>query len=131
MEGKIKCALKTDGSLWCWDRDSWDSIYGPTPVMIDASADFVTFDVEGWGAAGIKGDGSLWRWRHERGDYKIPSLISSDVWIFVDVTYSSTDWCAIKSDHSLWCATEIGTGMKYSRVYPVRIIIPPEIPDDW
>jgi alpha-tubulin suppressor-like RCC1 family protein len=59
------CALKTDGSLWCWGA-SFEAPEGvrsdPVPTRIGTDSDWQSFDVETFFVCAVKRDRSLWCW---------------------------------------------------------------------
>lgn len=123
------CAVKENGTLWCWGMDNLlsrgDGDYTPTysPVKIGDKSDWVSVAVGGaynrQHACGKKNDMSLWCWGDDEfgqvgngGEVVIPAtpetyvkqpeLIGANYkWSFVSA--GSTYTCAITKDSELFC----------------------------
>ena len=136
----VSCAVKLDGSLWCWGGPSGgiqlDSVWYTTanPTQIGSSTAWRQISVGGQQACGIQSDGSLWcwgqNWAGAVGDgtttgRSAPVLISAGTtWAQVAALDSST--CAIRTDGTLWCwgangVGQIGDGSTSERDSPVQI----------
>lgn len=143
------CALKGDGSLWCWGS-SFSGQLGNTTTGADAhsnmpdrvtsqSSNWTQVTAGGYHTCAIRTDGSLWCWGNNlRGQLgqgnqgsdtnrALPSRVGADNdWMSV----SAGGWhtCALKTDQSLWCwgsnfYGELGDGTSGSaadRLVPTR-----------
>jgi alpha-tubulin suppressor-like RCC1 family protein len=131
------CAIKQDGSLWCWGRNNYgqlgDGTYSgkSTPVQIMSSG---VFSVALWlnHTCAVKIDGSLWCWGDngygQLGDgtntsRTTPVQITSGV---SSVALGGYHTCAVKIDGSLWCwgdngYGQLGDGTNTSKNTPVQI----------
>jgi alpha-tubulin suppressor-like RCC1 family protein len=137
--GYHTCAVKTDGSLWCWGWNYYGQLGDGTntsrtaPVRIMSSG--VSYVALGWGhTCAIKIDGSLWCWGLNyygqlgdgtNSDKNTPVQIMSSGVSSVALGYGHT--CAIKQDSSLWCwgsnsAGEVGDGTLINKNTPVQIM---------
>jgi alpha-tubulin suppressor-like RCC1 family protein len=133
------CAVKTDGSLWCWGNNSYgqlgDGTYTDrnTPVQIMSSG-VSSVALGGYHTCAVKTDGSLWCWGYngsgQLGDGTYTSrntpvqIMSSGV---SSVALGGYHTCAVKTDGSLWCwgrngYGQLGDGTNTSRNTPVQIM---------
>jgi alpha-tubulin suppressor-like RCC1 family protein len=115
------CAVKTDGSLWCWGGNDRGQLGDGTNVGKVIPKRIFASGVKKVSAGAkytcaIKNDSSLWCWGENNtgqlglgiigGYYTIPQFITDDV-IKVSTT-SGLSWgaghtCAVKSDGSIFC----------------------------
>jgi len=143
------CAVRTDGSLWCWGRNDHGELglgdrenrYEPARVGSLTTWRKVAAN-GGYHTCGLQTDGSLWCWGYsEHGQMgnggdgtapppdRTPEPVraggSTSTWIDVEAGVRHT--CAIKSDRSLWCwghnhAGQLGIGEQGTdRTSPVRV----------
>jgi len=137
--GSHTCAIKTDGSLWCWgnnlfgqlgDRTNTDR-NTPTQIMPSGATSVA---LGGSHTCAIKTNGSLWCWGAngygQLGDgtntaKNSPVQIMSSGVSSVSLGYNHT--CAIKQDGSLWCwgdnyYSQLGDGTNTDKNTPVYIM---------
>jgi alpha-tubulin suppressor-like RCC1 family protein len=138
------CAIKRNGSLWCWGYNQYGQVGIETdlgrefsyPIIVTSEESFSSVSVGGHHTCAIKTDGSLWCWGHngygQVGDgtntnrnspTQVPGMSSG-------VSSISLGWyhsCAIKTDGSLWCWGNNEYGQLGDRSYenknsPVQIM---------
>lgn len=115
------CALKTDGTAWCWGSDAQGQLGNgdgltadqttPSPVSIVGTGKWSQISVGRQGSCGIQNDGTAWCWGEDTngqlgngasGSQSSPQQISDPgPWVQITAGYLST--CGIKTDGSLWC----------------------------
>jgi alpha-tubulin suppressor-like RCC1 family protein len=128
------CAVKDDGTLWCWGADTFGKLGAAVepdaaapsfdvPTQVGSDADWAEASVDVFHACAVKHRGTLWCWgRNAEGqlgvgditDRAIPTQVgSASDWSSVSVGRFHT--CAEKTDHTVWCtgenvAGQLGTG---------------------
>jgi alpha-tubulin suppressor-like RCC1 family protein len=132
------CAVKTDGSLWCWGDNGYGQLGDgtntsrTTPVQITSGVSSVALGFSH--TCAIKQDGSLWCWGWndygQLGDgtntsKNTPVQIMSSGVVVVALEYAHT--CAIKQDGSLWCwgwndYGQLGDGTNANKDTPTYIM---------
>ncbi|MEW6775836.1 MAG: chromosome condensation regulator RCC1, partial [Bdellovibrionota bacterium] len=124
--GEHACAIKTDGSLWCWGRgDSGQlgdglSTGGYPPVREATQAtDWAQVSAGDFHTCAIKMGGSLWCWgANASGQFGDNSFTPSPVPVqeftqaadWAQVSAGANHTCAVKTDNSLWCWGYGGNG---------------------
>jgi hypothetical protein len=139
--GHHTCAIKTNGSLWCWGYNyygqlgigTWLDKKVPTQV---SGTNWVTVSA-GWAyTCGVKTDGTLWCWGdNEDGqlgigtwvDKSTPTQVGTGTnWVSVSAGVAHT--CGVKIDGTLWCWGDnwygqlgIGTWVELDKNTPTRV----------
>jgi alpha-tubulin suppressor-like RCC1 family protein len=127
------CALRNEGSLWCWGYPGGGVVGGSsTPARVGAATSW--FDVQAGhnSSCALKRDHSLWCWGSGRGgelgtgdldDRSLPTQVGQDRdWATVSLFYYHV--CATKLDGSLWCWGDragLGTGVDADVLSPARV----------
>ncbi|GBD03002.1 hypothetical protein HRbin19_00273 [bacterium HR19] len=134
------CAIKSDGSLWCWGwnfygqlglRDTIDRNY---PVWVSDITDVVQVIAGSEHTCAVKSDKSLWCWGwnfygqlglRDTANRNYPVWVS-DITDVVQVVAGAEHTCAVKSDGSLWCwgknaNGQLGVGDTTNRTSPVQV----------
>jgi alpha-tubulin suppressor-like RCC1 family protein len=117
------CAVRTDGTLWCWGENSskqlglGDNAQRDEPTQVGSATGWVRVATSWFHTCGIQQDGRLWCWgRNVEGQLgtgdtttrDTPELLSGTGWAGVAVCKFST--CAIRTDGSVWCTGENSSG---------------------
>lgn len=111
------CAIKADGSLWCWGSDT-DGALGngaggnsTQPSAVASTLPWTMVSVGYNTACGIKQDSTLWCWGDAYSgklgngtttpNLQSPAQIGTDKWRYIVARNDVS--CGIKTDGSLWC----------------------------
>jgi len=137
--GMHSCAVKGDGTAWCWgsnshcqfgDGTATDSL---TPVQVSSIASVAAIGGGTWYSCAVKSDGTAWcwgaNWGGQLGDgtttgSSIPVQVSGSA----GFTVIGLDWhsCAVKSDGTAWCwgpngGGQLGDGTTTGSSIPVQV----------
>jgi alpha-tubulin suppressor-like RCC1 family protein len=138
------CALKTDGTLWCWGNNEYgqlgtgDTRNRLTPVQVrELGADVHAASLGSGFACARKNDYSLWCWgANESGQLgtgdtdtrtKPTRADTGDLALAVRrLSIGTTHTCVRKTDNTLWCwgdnrSGQLGTGDTMTRLVPTQI----------
>jgi alpha-tubulin suppressor-like RCC1 family protein len=136
------CAVKTDGTLWCWGENTYGQLGDGTPgdslvpVQVSGHAtDWAAVSAGLLHTCAVKTDHSLWCWGYN-GYGELGNGATTDSLVPVQVSGHATNWaavtagqyhtCAVKTDHTLWCWGEngygtLGDGSTTSSPVPVQV----------
>lgn len=134
------CALRMDGSLWCWGGNQQGELgvgsaiterTDPTRV---GSAKWKTISASLSSTCGIQTDGTLWCWgTHYVDNTNYVSVFDPTMvpGAFTQVSVGAYHVCALKPDHTAWCwglnyNGELGTNDVVPRVSPTQITSGPQ-----
>lgn len=117
------CALRTDGSLWCWGRNTGRQLGQPSeegqirsPVRVGVDTDWQSVDAAQNYSCALKADGSLWCWGFNMGfmsrsgnpfgmsdtlQLDQPTQVAEGQWRALSTNMFHT--CAIDPAAQLWC----------------------------
>ncbi|WP_148572697.1 cutinase family protein [Nocardioides caldifontis] len=111
------CAVRSDGSAWCWGQ-SWQGELGVAgnvrknvPFRIGAATDWRAVEASWQHTCGLRADGSAWCWgRNDRGqlgdgttrDRTAPTRVQGAA-VFRRISLGDTQTCAIDDAQALWC----------------------------
>src|SRR5262249_42235667 len=114
--GDSTCAVRSDGTLWCWGLGpSTKGGMGTSAVPVRVGEDDDWSSVSGgtWGrdyACAIKKNGTLWCWGGERYESveAVPGVPRSPVQVgsetgWTAVTEGAGQSCGLRADRTLWC----------------------------
>jgi alpha-tubulin suppressor-like RCC1 family protein len=139
------CAIKSDGSLWCWGWNEHSQLGDGTnvdkrlPTRIGQESVWRDISIGSNRTCGIKNDGSLWEWG-ELGfesnpaliHHEIPTQVGNDVdWVKVNVGQFCT--MAMKANGSLWAWGDNKFGIYGNGYFNNNSLIPIQIglDHDW
>lgn len=96
------CAVKTDGSLWCWGGINGAS----SPTRVGSASDWVQMDAGEFSVCGIRGSGQLWCW----GDNSAGQLGLGDFDFRTAPTRvgSASNWTDIAVGSEMTCGIRAG-----------------------
>jgi alpha-tubulin suppressor-like RCC1 family protein len=134
--GNTTCAVRSDGTLWCWGQD----VSGSSNVSVQKQIPGNSWRTASVGqfsslACAIDSEANLWCWGSNtygqlgngtQTDSSLPVKLSEGAW--TSVAAGAYHACAIRTDGTLWCwganlMGQLGSGwsMMYSSV-PVQVI---------
>lgn len=147
--GFHSCAIKRDGTLWCWGMNDsgelgvgdatnrFEEIQSGCPSG-DCLSDWTSVAAGDFHTCAIRENGELWCWggglNGQLGvgsavdiDSKRPLRVAMADWAAVDAGESHT--CAIRNDRTLWCwgqndVGQLGVGDTERRDLPTRVDAP-------
>lgn len=119
------CALKQNGTLWCWGQN-WSGLSGDgtsdvphhSPAQVGSDTTWASFTVgDGW-ACGVKQNGTLWCWGFNedgelglgnRDEVLVPTQVGTDT-DWSSVSGGDLHTCTLKQNGTLWCWGDNGHG---------------------
>ena len=147
--GSHTCAVKTDGSAWCWgyngagvlgDGSAEPNSLVPVPVQLAVGAKAVAAGYSH--TCAIATDGSVWCWGDNRAGQlgretdpcdanlcsnPIPTQVSGLPSQVVSITAAYLWTCALDRDGAVWCwgqnsGGQLGDGTRTTRSLPKRVL---------
>jgi alpha-tubulin suppressor-like RCC1 family protein len=119
---RFSCAVRADGSVWCWGEDPGSDGVSSIPVQVPGIDDATAVSAGGAFACALRSGGQVGCWginsigqlgngrfEYNTGDATPQTVVGID-----DATQISTGWnhaCVIRSDRSLWCWGGNGDGV--------------------
>ncbi|HEY6559763.1 MAG TPA: hypothetical protein VI072_20915 [Polyangiaceae bacterium] len=138
------CALRTDGSVWCWGNNDYGQVWDPSvatrpsPTRVSLRARVIGITAGGSHTCAKKSNGTLWCWGEnyygEVGDGTTdsPKLIPFQVALLgenaTDVSLGALHTCARKNDGTVWCwgynyDGQLGLGVAGDSSVPVPSLV--------
>lgn len=114
--GWHSCAIRTDGTAWCWGDNALGGLgigtttTQPSPAQVGAATDWRSLSASFGGTCGIRGSGDLYCWGKNRSgevgdatttDRTAPVKVSGSGWLAVAAGDGST--CALDATGRPWC----------------------------
>jgi len=138
--GNSTCAIRTDGTLWCWgynlqgELGTGDTADRLTPAQAGTATTWATVSAGGSAACAVRRDGTLWCWGDnsqaepgtgDTNEWLTPARVGTAT-TWAAVSAGAEDTCAIRRNGTLWCwglngGGELGTGDLNDRLRPTRI----------
>lgn len=136
------CAIKNDGTLWCWGSNDVGQIGDGTvgtdrnvPTRVGTWSDWKSISTGSKTSCGIRNGGTLWCWGSnyygQIGDntsngQKVPTQEDTGSTNWASVTAGAAHTCALKKDDSLWCwgsnyYGQLGNGTTDDKKIPTQI----------
>jgi len=134
------CAVRADGTLWCWGDNTWGQLGDGTttrsygPVQVGTASDWVDVGGGHEHTCGVRADGTLWCWGRNNAS-QLGDGTTSDHLAPVQVGVGA-EWatvvaglrygCALRRDGSLWCwgtgvYGSLGQGDTIAETTPARV----------
>lgn len=117
--GQSACAIKADGSAWCWgkgqsgslgdgvggDHEEWD------PIPIDDPDDWKSINIGSGTGCGVKTDDTGWCWGQNAngvvgdgtGSNRLRPVEIDGSYSWKYITPAQTHACGIQADNTVWC----------------------------
>ena len=114
-EGASTCAVKTDGTVWCWGDNSYGqlgdgaSLDSSVPQAVSGLADIVQIAMGERHVCALEADGTLWCWGfNDAGQLGDGSLTTRRTPVSVatgvtQVSCGGKHTCVVKTDGNAWC----------------------------
>ena len=140
--GNHVCAVKRDGSVWCWGNGNSGRLGNgatsgsfDTPQAVSGGGSWLMVSAGVGHSCGVKGDGSAWCWgaggmgqlgNGGGGTNSEPVKVTGESeWI--EIAAGSEHSCGLKSDGSAWCWGSnwdgaLGTGDNTDQNAPVPVV---------
>ena len=116
---RFSCAVRSDGTVWCWGEDPGNGPSTAVPVQVPNINDATSVVAGGAFACALRSGGAVACWgvgdlgQLGNGSFGSGGPTPQAVVGIDDATQIAAGWnhaCALRSDHSLWCWGGNGDG---------------------
>ncbi len=146
---KFSCALKNDGSLWCWGANGQGKLgtgnYNrqSTPALVGLPGSVVDFDLGHKHSCALDSAGGVWCWGQNdegqvgdnqansdsKGNVLSPVLVTGLPYGATHIETGAYHTCATLTDASVWCwgdnvNGQLGVGDTDGRLVPTLVSLP-------
>jgi alpha-tubulin suppressor-like RCC1 family protein len=130
------CAIRTDGTLWCWGNNIQisDLQYGTAPMEVDTHTDWTDISASIDTIAGVRGTAGAFMWGNNQfgqaglptlGTYMYPTQLGGSISGWTSVRAGNTHTCGVANNHGYCWGTindgNLGNGVSVAYYVPTRI----------
>jgi alpha-tubulin suppressor-like RCC1 family protein len=134
-----RCAVKADGTVWCWGGDGLGAlgddttvVGSRTPILIPGISNAATVSAGGFSTCAVSRSKKVWCWAGTVGRVNDPTTNASPRKIpginnVLTITKGENFSCAVKQDGTAWCwgknqAGQLGSGNMADNFTPTQVV---------